>query len=713
MKESLINKLIPVDLHVHTPESKCYQIDEGLDIEEQYIDLLDKYIKNKIEVIAITDHNTIEGYKKLMDIRKKSIERVKIWSEIDDIEEVKNKISIELKKIEMFKSITILPGVEFEAYPGVHIVLIFNPNMDINLIENFIVENGYPKDKQGLEKVDISTTSAIDIITKARNLGAITIAAHVESSKGALTNIPEGSSRAQFFKSDSLMAIQVVNLKTIEYLKNLYRAKDYKRKKLPAFVRCSDFHNNISDIENYSTYMKLTDLSFESIVDAINNSIECISFTEYPENDQIIKRLVEEEYTYIFKDLSDESNKEIEQTICCILNEGQGTIVIGIGDNNEILGIKKEKSQCDKIINQIFDLYRENKAFFRYNVEYYDYGNHKVIVINLKSINKMIYNLNGKVYFKVKNSIKIAMPNDLVRLGEENFRENFKRINEINKLRIDKINNELNRLKKFEENINLYMKINNVSLTMRDIIEFDYLESNIKNSTDLENLFLGKNIGDTYFINMIGDPHREDCYLRITCPRTDAEIESIEDKIYKGECMLILPGGIVHYIDNNGAYSILNKIPILRVRLKREFEETYSLKCIVAWLKSPTLLAIVDLMYGDYDIFNPNILFNIPVPMNEISKAKSIIENKVIDIIEQEKKILEYVNCKFDNSESHNEIDIKINEHNKYIAEIASSIEEHFMKVLNINNEEDEIVNDFISNRQWNSIFKKLKKADN
>lgn len=57
---------IPVDLHVHTPASKCYK---GMTNDEEYINIIQNYFKKGIRVIAITDHNTVKGYKELCRIK--------------------------------------------------------------------------------------------------------------------------------------------------------------------------------------------------------------------------------------------------------------------------------------------------------------------------------------------------------------------------------------------------------------------------------------------------------------------------------------------------------------------------------------------------------------------------------------------------------------------------------------------------------------------
>lgn len=707
--ENKESDFIAVDLHVHTPASKCYSLDDGYDTEDAYIKLLKTYREKEIKVIAITDHNTVKGYIDIKNIIDRAKSRVAVWTELNEIEEVKERIKKEKEKIELFDYFTILPGVEFEAYPGIHLLFIFNPDVDIAIIEEFIIDNGYPKEVQGNEEVAVSTISAIDIVKNAYELGAITIAAHVDSDKGALKTLPKGLSRAQFFKCNELMGIQVIGLSTIEYIKELYKTKEYRREKLPAFVRCSDYHGNNSEVEKYVTYMKLSALSFEGIKEAMFNSVECLSFSKNPKNSEIINKLIEDINTYTFEKLSDKYFKEIKETMCAILNTGQGTILIGV-KNKAISGIKKSKEECDEIIKELINEFEEFRAFFRYKIDYYDFGNHIVSVLKLRSISNHIYSLESKVYIKDYKKIVIASPNQLAKLGEDKFKESFQVINSINKRRIDKINKELNEIKLLEENIGIYKSIASNSLKFKDVFDIELIDVNIKDndSRRLYSLLLGEDDGETYFINSILEPHTSDCYLRMTCPRTKEDFESSKKEKYLGECILINIGGAVHYIEGQQEYMIVSNIPIIRVLLKEEFKDTYSMKAITLWLKSPILLYIIKLIYGDIKIFNPKILSNIPIIMNEIFKRNNEIENIADEIIKSEKLILNYFNGNYTediDEYTKNNIDLEIKNHNSKIAEIIIESEELLRKKMMIGENEFEVIKEFIKEKKWTYLI--------
>lgn len=698
------DEFIAVDLHVHTPASNCYKWEEDTE-EEAYINLLRSYKKKDIKVIAITDHNSIEGYNKLIDMKNKSRERLAIWSELESVDAVKEKIKEEKEKIELFDSIVIMPGIEFEANPGIHILLIFNPDIEVEKIEKFLSENGYPKELQGKENVEVSTRSAIEIVKEAYDLGAITIAAHVDSSKGAGNVLKSGSSKAQFFKCEKLMGLQVVSLSSIDYYKKLYKNKEYKRKMLPAFIRCSDYHGNIDEVEKYVTYMKLSSINFEGIKEAIYNSIECLSFTKNTRNSEIIKSLIDEEGTYKFLDFSEQYLEDIKRTMCSILNFGRGTIVIGVKDS-DIFGIKKSKLECKSILKDLIDSFGNSKAFFRYKVDYYEFGNHIVVVVKLNSISNHIYELNSKVYIEINKKITAANPNQLVMLGEEKFKKSFEFINSINKRRIDKINKELIRIKELEENIGIYKSVINNSLYIKDVFDFELLDVNVTRgeADSVLELFLGESNGDKYFVNLVTGPHTNDAYLRLTCPRSSKDIKRIRDEYYDEECIVIAFGGAVHYIQAKEKYSFANTVPIIKLKFKDEFKDEYSLKAIASWFKSPILLYLIKLIYGSYDLFNPKIFVNIPIIMSDIFKKGQKIDCLTDQIMVKEKYILDYFNTNFDFNnliDSNEDLDTKIREHNKSIGKIAIEIEKILKEYLLIKENEEKVLNSFINYEKW------------
>ena len=53
------------ELHIHTPASKCYK---GCKDSNEYIKIIERAYELGLNIIAITDHNSIEGYKTIIQL---------------------------------------------------------------------------------------------------------------------------------------------------------------------------------------------------------------------------------------------------------------------------------------------------------------------------------------------------------------------------------------------------------------------------------------------------------------------------------------------------------------------------------------------------------------------------------------------------------------------------------------------------------------------
>lgn len=709
--EIIQEEFFAVDLHVHTPaSSQCYNITNIKDLDEEYINLLELYRSKNIKVIAITDHNTIKGYKKLLNIKCNLEEKVEHWSELKHIPGVCEELEKEINKLKLFEDILILPGVEFEAFPGVHLLLIFNPDDDLELVETFLHESGYSEENQGKEKANISSLSVIEVLDRARELDAITIAAHVDRDKGIYEVLPKGLSRAQVFKSENLMGMQINSLSKLSEIKDLLKSKDYKREKPIAFVRCSDFHNNNNNIENYVTYMKLENLSFQSVFDAFMNPSEKISFTQNPKSIEIINRVVEDSNTIIFRNASDENIDAIRQATCSLLNKGHGTIVIGVDKDKSIIGIRKNKDECDKIVLRILDSFEGSQYLFDYEITTYPYGNGNVLALNLRSQRDLIYNINDSVYILKDKKVILASPYDLIKIGEERFINKFTKIQTINKKRIQNIYYELGIVEKFEHNLNLYNKINSNSIRLIEVVNIRFIDINIKNYSDsLDDLIEGSADGNIFFINNFEHPHAEDVYLRCICPRTNKDLNiEFESELYEEDCIIIIPGGGSHFIKSDEKFKIINSLPILMLTIKEKYKDEYSIESLIAWIKSPILLWYVSFMNGNFDIFKPRALKDMPILMIKSMKPGREIHNSIIEIKNQELKFLEESSELYKLSLDSEDSDLMelVENHNKVVSEIAMNIEHNIINELKIIDEEIEVIESFLNQNNLNGIFK-------
>ncbi|MCJ7650103.1 MAG: hypothetical protein MUP85_15950 [Candidatus Lokiarchaeota archaeon] len=297
-----------VDLHIHTPASNCY---EGIKNDDEYIKILKKIIVEKIKIVSFTDHNSIGGYKKIKQLQK-SLEKKKGELESKIKEGESNGELEKIKaKLKLFAQVLILPGIEFDAKPGIHILIIFNPNIPIDTIEEFLIKGGYDIDNSGQEDpIKLSKWDVINLFEEASKLDCILIDAHSDSNKGIYNEL-KGKFRATCFSSPHLNAIGYKNARQRGVIQSLiYDNKDYKRSIPIAFVKFTDSHS-INEIGKHYTWFKLKDIDYDSLKFAFGNSDEYIS-VEAPSTKKILDRLIKGKNSFGIQDLSDNSKYEAQ-----------------------------------------------------------------------------------------------------------------------------------------------------------------------------------------------------------------------------------------------------------------------------------------------------------------------------------------------------------------------------------------------------------------
>lgn len=157
------SKFYKCDLHIHTPASADYQrcLNRGEE-EKEYIIFLQNFIDSDVDVIAITDHNTVSGYYKIQKI-------------IEKYNELKVKLGNKL----------ILPGVELTCY-GKHFLAIFPKETKENKLNALLIEAGIDVDEQGTESASADRFSPVTLCEKVEEYGGIVIIAHADSDNGLL-----------------------------------------------------------------------------------------------------------------------------------------------------------------------------------------------------------------------------------------------------------------------------------------------------------------------------------------------------------------------------------------------------------------------------------------------------------------------------------------------------------------------------------------------
>ncbi len=233
-----------MDLHVHTPASADHQQKNVTCLE-----ILQEAERRDLDIVAFTDHNTVAGYKQMLE-------------EIDDLELLKrlNRLKPEEeRKLQEYRrlqdKLLLLTGFEFTATFGFHILGIFPPDTSMRELEFLLLQMNVPTDKLDEGATEVGAT--IDVLTAYQMIadaGGLVIAAHANSAHGvALQGLRfGGQTRIAFTQDPNLHALEVTDLEKVGK-KTTARFFDGSKPEYPRRMRCiqgSDTHRLTRDPNN-------------------------------------------------------------------------------------------------------------------------------------------------------------------------------------------------------------------------------------------------------------------------------------------------------------------------------------------------------------------------------------------------------------------------------------------------------------------------------
>ena len=193
-----------VDLHLHTPGSIDYQ-----NPQISYLDILQKAEAKGLDIIAFTDHNTVKGYAQMLQ-EIDWLRQLKQMGRAND-DEVKRLAEYE----RLLDKILVLPGFEFTATFGFHILGLFPPDKTVRELEHLLMTLNVPVQaiEDGNSEVGASSDvlRAYEVINAA---GGIVIAAHANASHGvAMRGIDfGGQTRIAYTQDNNLHALEITDL---------------------------------------------------------------------------------------------------------------------------------------------------------------------------------------------------------------------------------------------------------------------------------------------------------------------------------------------------------------------------------------------------------------------------------------------------------------------------------------------------------------------
>lgn len=263
-----------MDLHLHTPASADWQ-EPGI----TWLDWLHKAEQRGLDVVAITDHNTVAGVARL----RQEIERLH-WLERENRLRPQEKRDLDEYR-RLGNSLLVLPGFEFTATFGFHILAVFPPETTVRQLEFILLHLNVPSNKLEMGSTEVGPTA--DVLTAyrvIRQAGGLAIAAHANSTHGvAMRDFPfGGQTKIAYTQDANLHALEVTDLES-RSTRATARFFNGSKPEYPRRMMCiqgSDAHRLTRDAKESNrlgigdrvTEIKLSEPSFEEIKEVFESN---------------------------------------------------------------------------------------------------------------------------------------------------------------------------------------------------------------------------------------------------------------------------------------------------------------------------------------------------------------------------------------------------------------------------------------------------------
>jgi hypothetical protein len=241
-----------------------------------YLQWLQKAESRGLDIVAITDHNTVEGIARL----RAEIERL-TWLEANDRLRPQERRDLDEYR-RLGNKILVLPGFEFTATFGFHILAIFPPDTPLRLLELLLLQLNVPVDRLAEGSTEVGATA--DVLTAYRLIdeaGGLVIAAHVNSTHGVAMRGFNfgGQTKIAYTQDPHLHALEVTDLDA-PGRRSTAKFFDGTKPEYPRRMHCiqgSDAHRLVRDpkdknrlgIGDRVTEILLPEVSFEALAAAL------------------------------------------------------------------------------------------------------------------------------------------------------------------------------------------------------------------------------------------------------------------------------------------------------------------------------------------------------------------------------------------------------------------------------------------------------------
>ncbi|MCX8062147.1 MAG: putative DNA binding domain-containing protein [Anaerolineales bacterium] len=415
-----------IDLHLHTSASSDYQ-----QMEVTFLDILQRAEARSLDIIAITDHNTVAGYRRL----EEEIEQLELLERLNRLLPEEKERLAEYRRLKA--KILILPGFEFTATFGFHILAIFSPQKSSREIEHLLLDLRISPDQLDAGSATVgATTDVLTAYRLIRQAGGIVIAAHVNSSNGvAMRGFPlGGQTKIAYTQDENLHALEVTDLEN-KSRNSTAAFFNGSKPEYPRRMHCiqgSDAHRLTMDplkkkhlgVGDRPTEVLLPEVSFE----ALKELFESKDFTrtrprrvaEEPLFDQL--RSLLEEGPNIIQDFYESFEmrggklNSILADVCAFANTNGGTLYIGVGRDvrKPIVGV----ADSDAVIAILErEIGKRINPPVQFTLDTIESGSKKIVRVFVPRGDDPPYALDeNKIYVRLEGETSLAVRDEIVNL---------------------------------------------------------------------------------------------------------------------------------------------------------------------------------------------------------------------------------------------------------------------------------------------------------
>ena len=251
-----------VDLHIHTPASTDF-----LEPNVTYLDILQTAENKGLDIISFADHNTVAGYRRM----EEEIEALELLERLGRLQPNEKKRLADYRQVR--ERVLVLPGFEFTATLGFHVIGIFSPEAELRELEYILRQLNVPPDSLDAGSTEVGATS--DVLTAYQVIdeaGGIVIAAHVNSTHGVAMRGRGfgGQTRIAYTQDPHLHALEATDLESGER-RSTARFFDGSRPEYPRRMHCiqgSDCHRlvkNPGDPKHLGVGGRVTEMLLEEV----------------------------------------------------------------------------------------------------------------------------------------------------------------------------------------------------------------------------------------------------------------------------------------------------------------------------------------------------------------------------------------------------------------------------------------------------------------